>query len=107
MSFVIIYVTTKTRNEAIKISNILVKEKLVACANIIPRIESIYLWKNKIERHNESVIILKTKKNLVKQIIKRIKEIHSYTVPCIITIPITYGDKDFLEWIDKVTIGVF
>jgi periplasmic divalent cation tolerance protein len=102
MSFVIIYITTKNVAEARKIANTLVKEKLVACANIIPKIESTYWWKGKIEKSNEATIILKTKKKLVKDVIKRVKELHSYTVPCIITIPITGGNKDFLNWINEV-----
>lgn len=100
---VIIYVTAKTKSEARKIANLLVKEKLVACANIIPKIESTYWWKGKIEKSSEASIILKTKKNLAAAITKRIKEIHSYTVPCVISLPITEGNKDYLNWVDKVT----
>jgi len=101
--FVIVYVTTKNIQEARTIANTLVAEKLVACANIIPKIESIYWWKGKIEKSNENAIILKTKKNLTQKIIKRIKEIHSYTVPCIISIPIEDGNNDFLKWINDMT----
>ncbi len=102
MTFVIIYVTTKNVVLSRKIAAVLVKEKIVACANIISKIETVYRWKGKVQKHSESVIIMKTKKSLVRNAIKRIKEMHSYEVPCIITIDID-GDKDFLKWIEEET----
>lgn len=98
----VIYVTAKNEKEANKIANTLITEKLAACVNIFP-IKSTYRWKGKIEKANESALIIKTKGTLVDDVIKRVKEIHSYTVPCIISLPVVKGNKDFLSWIKEVT----
>jgi len=98
----LIYITTKTKKEAKKIAKILVKEKLAACCNVFP-IESIYRWRGKIENAKEFGMFVKTKKNLVEKIIKRAKDLHSYDIPCIISLPIRNSNKDFLKWIKRET----
>jgi len=100
--FSFVYITAATKKEAKKIAKILVSEKLAACCNIF-KIESLYWWKGKIEKSGEYGIFVKTKKNLVEKIIKKVKEIHSYSVPCIISFDIKKGNKDFLNWIEKST----
>jgi periplasmic divalent cation tolerance protein len=99
-----VYITAKNQKEARKIAKILVKERLVACVNIIPRIESVYWWQNKMQHHGESALIAKTKKSNVRKIVSRIKSIHSYSVPCIVSLPIKDGNKDFMNWVKKETI---
>ena len=101
MNSVIVYITAKDAGEAGKISEALVREKLAACANIIPEIKSIYRWKGKIERDNETVLIVKTKEDLVQRVIKRVKELHSYDVHCVNVVPITEGNQDYFEWIEE------
>lgn len=101
--FIIIYTTTPTKKEAKKIAQILVKEKLAACCNIF-KIESIFRWKGKIEKIGEFGIFIKTKKNLYKKVEKRIKEIHSYSICCVISFPINFGSEKFLKWIEESTI---
>ena len=103
MMYVIAYITTRDQTEARKIGEAVVKERLAACANIIPVIESIYWWKGKLERNKESMLLLKTKKPLASKLIKRIKGIHSYEVPCVDIIPGTEGNKDYFKWIEEVT----
>jgi len=100
--FSLVYITAPTQREAKKIAEILVFEKLGACCNIF-KIESIYWWQGKVEKNREWGIFVKTKKSLVGEIIKRVKEIHSYSVPCIISFDIEKGDKNFLKWIEKST----
>lgn len=101
MSYVIVYVTTKDENEARSIGERLVSEKLAACVNMIPSIESVYWWKGKIEKDKESVMMIKTKEDLVEKVISRTKELHSYDVPCIDVIPITEGNRDYFKWIQE------
>ncbi len=98
----IVYVTAGNEEEATKIADTLVNEKLVACANIFP-IKSVYRWKDKTQHDREVVIILKTRTDLVDEVIKRIESIHSYETPCILSIPIEKGSKKFLRWIDEST----
>lgn len=100
----LIYITAKNQLEAKEIGIIAVKERLAACANVIPNMSAIYWWHDKIETDEEAVLILKTKKELVKRLIAKVKEIHSYTCPCVVSLDIESGNKDFLKWISKETI---
>ncbi len=103
MSYVIAYITTKNIAEARKIGEAVVKERLAACANIIPSLESVYWWKGKMEKERESVLLLKTKKSLAGKLIKKVKELHSYETPCVDIIPVTGGNPDYFKWIEEVT----
>jgi periplasmic divalent cation tolerance protein len=99
-----IYSTTSNIVEAKRIAKSLVKGKLVACVNIIPKVYSIYRWNNKIEEDSECIIIAKTKKENLKVSINKIKELHSYDVPDIIAIPIIGGLKEYLKYVEKETL---
>ncbi len=96
-----VYVTTSKDLESKKIARKLLKEKLAACINIIPSIESIYLWKGEIEEDSESIMVIKTKSELVEEVIKRIEELHSYEIPCILEITVNNGSKNYLNWIES------
>ena len=85
----IIYTTFNNMQDARKIAKFLIEEQLVACVNIIPNIESIYRWKGKIEEEKEFILIAKTVDENVIKTIKRIKELHNYEIPDIISIPIS------------------
>jgi len=98
--FSIVYITAGDMEEAKKIGRKLVEERLAACANIFP-IASIYRWKGKIEDANEFGIIVKTKTEKVKELEKRVKELHSYEVPCVVSFRIEEGSKDYLDWIEE------
>lgn len=99
--YAFVYITTSGIEESKNIGKILVEDKLAACVNIIPSIESIYLWKGEIEDDNESLLIAKTKRENIDKIIKRVKEIHSYETPAILAIPIIEGSKDYLDYLDS------
>lgn len=96
----LIYVTTSGLSESKKIAKKLLKDKLVACVNIIPSIESLYLWKGEIEGDSESLFIAKTRSELVDQVISKVVEIHSYDIPCILQIEVKKGSPDYLEWME-------
>ena len=102
MKYRLIYITTKDEEEAEKIGRALVEEKLAACVNIHP-IKSIYWWQGEIAEESEMAMFVKTKAELVDEVIKRVKELHSYQVPCIVSLPIEEGHPDFLEWIGRST----
>ncbi len=97
----IVYITTKNREEAIQIGSAVVEEKLAACANIIDGMESIYRWKEKIETGKECILILKTSYSNVSRLTERVKELHSYEVPCIISLNLSEqeGNPEYLDWI--------
>ncbi len=102
MQYYLIYITTKDEEEAKKIGKTLVEEKLAACVNIHP-IKSIYWWEEEIMEESEIAMFVKTKAELVDEVIKRVKQLHSYEVPCIISLPIEKGYPDFLKWINQST----
>ena len=98
--FSIIYITAGSLNEAKSIGRTLVEERLAACANIFP-IDSIFRWKDNIEAAEEFGIIVKTKTDRVKDIEKRVKQLHSYEVPCIVSFKIGSGSEEYLKWIEE------
>lgn len=101
--YVMIYITASNPEEAKYIGEEMVKARLAACANIIPKMSSVYWWEGEVERSDEAVLILKTKEEKMEAIIRRVKELHSYENPCVIAIPILKGSKEYLEWIDEET----
>jgi len=102
MPFRSVYVVFKDEEEAERIGEILVREKLVACINYFP-VKSIYTWEGKIERAGEIAAICKTRWELVGKVIRRVKELHSYRVPCVVSWIIEQGDADYLNWIRDST----
>ena len=99
MPLSIVYITTKDRAEAQAISRAIVSERLVACANIIDNAESFYWWEGAVQHEQEAIVIAKAPDTNIAALITRIKELHSYTCPCIVTLPIIGGNPPFLEWI--------
>jgi len=94
-----IYVTTKDIEEAKLIAKALVEEKLVACSNIIDKITSFYYWEGKLQQDQEAALFAKTTKSKLNKVIEKVKQLHSYSCPCIISAPIEGGNPDFLSWI--------
>lgn len=101
--FIVVFVTTGSQNEAEKIATTLVEEKLIGCANIIPKVTSIYRWEGKVEKDAEALMIIKTRQSLLGKLVKRVKELHSYDVPEVIAMPIDDGNEDYLSWLESVT----
>ncbi len=97
---ILIYITCKDKKEAKKIGTFLIRKRLAVCCNIFP-IESIYLWKGKIVKDKEVVLIVKTLKENFNKIEKEVKKLHSYRVPCILEIPIKRVNKEYLNWLEK------
>lgn len=104
MSVIIIYITTQSKEEAEAISKALVEERLVACANILPAHSSLYWWEDRVESAQEVAVIFKSRSELFDKIESKIKELHSYDVPCVVSWPIEQGHKPFLEWVEAETL---
>lgn len=103
MNATLMYVTVGNKEEARNIGRTLLEERLVACVNLIDRMESMYWWEGKIQEDTEVVLIAKTTAQRIAQVVEKIKAIHSYEVPCIVSLPITAGNDAFLSWIETET----
>ncbi len=99
----IIFITASKVDEAEKIAKGLLESKLAACINIISQVKSYFWWEGKIDQADELLLIVKTRKSLVNKLIKKVKSLHSYSVPEIVAFPIISGNKDYLRWIDDST----
>lgn len=98
---IIIFITASSKEEAENIGETLVNERLAACCNIVDNISSIFRWEGKICRENEVLLIVKSSSDLFNDIVKKVKELHSYEVPEVIAVPIIYGSEDYLGWIEN------
>lgn len=103
MSTAMVYVTAGSRAEAATIGRAIVEERLAACANVVAEIASYYWWEGAVREDSEASLILKTREELVEKVISRVKELHSYDCPCVVSFPIATGNHDFLNWIIKET----
>jgi len=99
----VVLITTPTLKAARAIGKKLVEEKLAACANIVPRVESIFFWQGRIHQQGESLMIVKTRRAAFGRLVKRVKSLHSYSVPEIIAWSIDRGSKEYLRWIREST----
>ena len=103
MSAVFAYVPAASTEEAQAIGRALVEERLAACVNILPGMHSVYHWQGAVETAEETVLIAKTRAELADALAARVKELHSYDVPCVVILPITGGPPPFLRWIEDET----
>ena len=102
MNYCVVLSTTGTREEAEKIARILLEKRAASCVQISP-ITSLYHWKGKIERSDETRLLIKTTDALYQRVESLIRENHSYEVPQIVKIPITAGLPEYLDWISEET----
>jgi periplasmic divalent cation tolerance protein len=103
MEFRLLYITAANREEAEKIANALVEERLAACANILGEISSVYWWQGKLTKDREVAFTLKTRADLVDAAIARVKALHSYTIPCVVALPLVAGNPDYFAWLAQET----
>ncbi len=101
LPYIIVFITTKSKQEAETIAHSLLEKKLIACANIVEHIDSFFWWQKKIDSSREALLIAKSRKELFEQILAAVKEKHSYELPEIIAIPLINADEDYLKWIDE------
>jgi periplasmic divalent cation tolerance protein len=99
----IVLVTTADAEEASRIAEVLVSERLAACVNIVPAIESIYRWEGKVTRDPESLMIIKTTAERYEDLERRVKELHSYSTPEVIGLKIERGSEQYLQWLTDST----
>ena len=99
MEYVLILSTVGKKEDAQTIANHLVSNRTAACVNIIPNLESVYTWENKLCQENEFLLMIKTTANNEINVYEYLLDVHPYDTPEIISLPIQNGSKAFLKWI--------
>ena len=102
-SYIIVFVTCSSTEEAENIAVTLVKKRVAACGNIVPGIRSVFWWKNSLEHEQEVLLMLKSRADLFPKIEDVVNAFHSYEVPEIIAIPIAAGSDAYLTWLEHET----
>jgi periplasmic divalent cation tolerance protein len=100
---IIVLVTCGSEEEALKIANALVESRLAACVNLVAPIRSIYRWEERMWDEKEWLLIIKTQKDRFEELEKKVKSLHSYSVPEIVSLPIVEGSSSYLDWISENT----
>ncbi|MGD0916150.1 MAG: divalent-cation tolerance protein CutA [Thermodesulfobacteriota bacterium] len=100
---IVVLVTCGSEDEALGIARSLVEERLAACVNLVSPIRSIYRWEEKVWDEKEWLLVIKTQKQNFQELEKKVKSLHSYSVPEIIGLPITEGASSYLEWLEAMT----
>jgi len=97
----VVLTTAGSSDEGKKIARALVERRLASCVNIVPRIESVYRWKDQLETAKEWLLLIKTRSDAFARVRDAIEELHSYELPECIMLEIAEGDKDYLDWLAK------
>jgi len=103
MDNVVVFITASGEEEAARIAHAILAARLAACVNIVKGMRSVYRWKGKIEDEAEVLMIAKTRGALFERLSEKVKELHSYTVPEVIAIPIISGAEGYLKWLREET----
>lgn len=98
-----LYMTAGSPQEGLRIARALVEERLVACANLLPGVTSIYRWEGRIHEDPEVALVAKTTSARVAAVTDRVRALHSYDCPCVVALPILGGNPEFLDWIRTET----
>ena len=100
--YIIVLITCSSKKEATKIKDVLLTEKKAACINVFPpKVNSFFWWQGKIDSCSEVLLVVKTRRDVFKDVVSLVKKNHKYEVPEIIALPIINGNKDYLKWIDE------
>jgi periplasmic divalent cation tolerance protein len=100
--YILVLATTANKAEAEKIAQTLLKERLIACANIINPVTSFFFWSGKIDKAEECLVVMKSRRDLFAELAECLKGLHSYEVPEVLAIPIVEGSAAYLVWMGEV-----
>jgi periplasmic divalent cation tolerance protein len=103
--FIVVLVTVGSNTEGDRVARALVEERLAACVNRIPAVQSVYRWQGKVEQSAEELLVIKTRADLFAALEKRVRELHSYSVPEVIALPIVSGSETYLRWLGEQVVG--
>jgi periplasmic divalent cation tolerance protein len=95
----VVFITAANREEAARLAGMLVEKQLAACVQILPEMESVYRWEDKIERQREVLLIAKTVGSRFSELESEVRALHSYETPEIVAFPVTAGSRPYLDWL--------
>ncbi len=105
MEYVAVFITAPDEDTAADIAKALVGGGLAACANIVRNVRSIYKWKGKMEDESEVLMIAKTSSDKFSALESKVREMHPYDVPEIVSVPIAQGSDPYIEWLSNAVSG--
>jgi periplasmic divalent cation tolerance protein len=98
---IVVMITGGSVRECKKIAKVLLEKRLIACANLVPAIQSLYHWQGKIADEKECLMLLKSSRELFAALRSEVEKLHSYSVPEVIALPIIDGSPNYLNWIGE------
>lgn len=101
MAAMIAYITAQDRDQAYRIGKALVEARLAACINVLGEIQSVYWWNGRLEESRECALMAKTDSSRAEDLVAKVKELHSYDVPCVVLWPLAAGNPEYLGWIAR------
>ena len=101
----LVYMTAGSTDEARTIGRALVESNLAACVNIIDNMNSLYLWEGELQDDAEVIVIAKTAAQRIPALIEKVKALHSYECPCVLSVAVDSGNPEFIAWIRSETEG--
>ena len=99
----VVLVTCANEEQGASIARSLVGERLAACVNLVGRIRSIYRWRDQLEDDQETLLLVKTRTELLARVERRVRELHTYQVPEVVALPLSAGSKPYLDWLFEST----
>lgn len=102
---VVVLITASSPEEGQAIAKAIVDEHLAACVNVLTGVQSCFYWEGRTQQASECLLVCKARSALLDRLIDRVKELHSYTVPEIIALPVIGGLPAYLEWVRQSSAG--
>jgi periplasmic divalent cation tolerance protein len=102
---VVVLMTAGSQEEAERIARALVVEMLAACVNIVPGVTSVYHWQGEIQQDQEWLLVAKSHREVLNDLVQRVQALHSYDLPEIIALPLVGGSEAYLRWLDEQVHG--
>jgi periplasmic divalent cation tolerance protein len=101
----VVLMTASSQEEADRIATTLVQEMLAACVNVVPGMTSVYRWEGEVQRDQEWLLVAKSRRDVLRDLVQRVETLHSYDVPEIIALPLVGGSDAYLRWLDREVHG--
>ena len=101
VEYCVVFITTEGEEQGRAIADRLLERKLCACANLVPRVDSRFWWKGQLDEARESLLVIKTRRSVLEELGRVVRETHSYEVPEIIALPLIWGSQSYLDWIGR------